>query len=436
MTARKAAFISLKKYETEGKFANIELDASIKKYELEGSEKRLYTLLFLGVIEKKPTLDYYISRLTKKDAKISENAMIILRLGLYQICYTDKIPASAAVDESVKLARQFAGEASTGFVNAVLRRAASEDGYKRLPARGKDIDFYLSVKYSFPKELCKLYRENRPDGIEPMLEALSKPVPFTLRVNTLKTTREEVKSLLGSRGIGCEYTEYSPDGLKLSTLLPYSDLALPEGTAFVQDESSQMAVKALGAQPGETVIDACSAPGSKAFGAAMDMENSGRIYAFDIHKNKLSLIEKGAEELGIDIITTGEKNASVRDEALLGIADRVLCDVPCSGFGVISKKPDIRYKNVGDIKRLPDIQLSILKNCADYVRPGGVLVYSTCTVVREENTGNVERFLSERSDFSPAPFSVGGLSFDGAAELWPDLYGTDGFFIAKFIKKV
>ncbi|MBO4217586.1 MAG: 16S rRNA (cytosine(967)-C(5))-methyltransferase RsmB [Clostridia bacterium] len=435
MTARKAAFFSLKKYETEGKFANIELDAAIKKYGLEGPEKRLYTLLFLGVIEKKPTLDYYISRLTKKDAKISENALIILRLGLYQICYTDKIPVSAAVDESVKLARQFSGEASTGFVNAVLRRAASEDGYKRLPDRNGDFDAYLSVKYSFPKELCALYRENRPDAIEPMLEALSKPTPFTLRVNTLRYSRDEVAEMLRSRGIGCEYTRYSPDGLKLSTLLPYAEIGLPAGAAFVQDEASQMAVCALGAKEGDVVIDACSAPGSKAFGAAMGMNGRGRVLAFDIHKNKLSLIERGAEELGIGIITAGEKNASVRDESLVGTADAVICDVPCSGFGVISKKPDIRYKNTEDIKRLPDIQLAILKNCADYVKPGGTLVYSTCTVVRAENRGNAERFLSERDDFSPTPFKTGGLSFDGIAELWPDEYGTDGFFIAKFTKK-
>ena len=435
MTARKAAFISLKKYETAGKFANIELDAAIRKYGLEGPEKRLYTLLFLGVIEKKLTLDYYISRLTKPDAKISENARIILRLGLYQICYTDKIPASAAVDESVKLARQFSGEASTGFVNAVLRRAAADDRYRRLPDRERDEDGYLSVRYSFPKELCGLLRDSRPDGVEAMLDALSKPTPATLRVNTLRYTRDDAAKLLSARGVGYEYTKYSENGIKLSTLLPYNEIGLPEGAAFVQDEASQMAVAALGAKPGDTVIDACSAPGSKAFGAAMDMENRGRILAFDIHKNKLSLIERGARELGIDIVAAGEKNAAVRDEALVCSADRVLCDVPCSGFGVISKKPDIRYKSVAETERLPDIQLSILKNCADYVRPGGTLVYSTCTVLRRENRDNVERFLSERSDFSLAPFEVGGLSFAGEAELWPDVYGTDGFFIAKFTKK-
>ncbi len=434
MTARKAAFISLKKFETEGKFANIELDATIRKYGLEGPEKRLYTLLFLGVTEKKPTLDHYISNLTKKEAKISENTMIILRLGLYQICFTDKIPVSAAVDESVKLARQFSGEASTGFVNAVLRRAASEDGYKRLPDK-KDYDRYLSVRYSFPVELCGLLRENRPEDIERLLDSLSKPTPFTLRVNTLRYSRGEVAEMLEKRGVGCEPTAYSPDGLRLSTMLPYSDLALPEGAAFVQDEASQIAVKALGAKAGETVIDACSAPGSKAFGAAIDMNDTGRVLAFDIHKNKLSLIEKGASELGISIISAGEKNASERDGSLVGAADRVLCDVPCSGLGVIAKKPDIRYKKISDLARLPDIQLSILRNCADYVRPGGTLVYSTCTVLRGENAGNVERFLAERGDFAPEPFSVGGLSGGGMLELWPDVHGTDGFFIAKLKRK-
>ena len=435
MTARKAAFISLKKYETAGKFANIELDAAIKKYGLEGPEKRLYTLLFLGVIEKKLTLDYYISRLAKADSKISENARIILRLGLYQICFTDKIPASAAVDESVKLARQFSGEASTGFVNAVLRRAASEGGYKRLPDEKADPDLYLSLKYSFPRELCEVLRGSRPEDTEKLIEALSKPTPPTLRVNTLRYTRDDVAEMLSSRGIDFEYTRHSPVGIKLSTLLPYNELGLPTGAAFVQDEASQIAIAALGARPGDTVIDACSAPGSKAFGAAMDMENTGSVLAFDIHKNKLSLIERGAAELGTDIITVGEKNASERDETLVASADRVLCDVPCSGFGVISKKPDIRYKNIAETERLPDIQLAILKNCADYVRPGGTLVYSTCTVLRRENGGNVARFLSEREDFTLVPFAVGDLSFGGTAELWPDVYGTDGFFIAKLQRK-
>jgi len=209
-----------------------------------------------------------------------------------------------------------------------------------------------------------------------------------------------------------------------------------EGYFFIQDEASQICVEALGAESGELLIDVCSCPGSKSFGSAIRMENKGEIHSFDLHKSKLSLIERNALRLGIDIITAEERDGRRPDEALFGKADRVLCDVPCSGLGVIAKKPEIRYKDISEFARLPEIQYNILSESAKYVKRGGILVYSTCTVLPEENGENVKKFLSENPDFEAVEFSVGGLlSQDGMLSLIPDEHNTDGFFVAKMKRK-
>ena len=208
-----------------------------------------------------------------------------------------------------------------------------------------------------------------------------------------------------------------------------------EGYFFIQDEASQICVEAVDAKSGMLMIDACSCPGSKSFGSAIKMENAGRILSYDLHESKLKLVDKSAERLGINIITASKRDGRDLDESLLESADRVLCDVPCSGLGVIAKKPEIRYKDISDFARLPEIQYAILENCAKYVKKGGILVYSTCTVLPEENEINAKKFLDSHSEFSPLDFAVGDAQSEkGMLSLSPDIHGTDGFFVAKFIK--
>jgi 16S rRNA (cytosine967-C5)-methyltransferase len=209
-----------------------------------------------------------------------------------------------------------------------------------------------------------------------------------------------------------------------------------EGDFFVQDEASQLCVEAIDAKPGMTVLDICACPGSKSFGMAITMNNTGSLTAFDLHKNKLSLIEKGAVRLGLNNITAIARDGRDFDPSLEGVADRVLCDVPCSGFGVLAKKPEIRYKDLSALTPLPDIQLAIVENACRYVKSGGVLVYSTCTLFPEENEDNVARFLARHPEFTPTDFTVGDLkSRGGMLTLTPDGHGTDGFFMAKFTKE-
>ena len=295
---------------------------------------------------------------------------------------------------------------------------------------------YLSVTYSYPTALCETFCAIFGfDKTEAMLAAFEKTPPLTLRINTLKISRETLAEQLKGKDIDLTLTEHSPHGIRVWGASP-TELGLADGLCFVQDEASQICVEALGAKANDTVIDMCSCPGSKSFGAALNMDNRGKLLSFDLHENKLSLVQKGAQALGISIIQTAARDGRDFDESLPDTADCVLCDVPCSGFGVVAKKPEIRYKSPEDSAALPDIQLAILKNGARYVKPGGTLVYSTCTLLPEENGENVARFLAGNQDFEPCDFTVGGISStDGMLTLTPDEHGTDGFFIAKFKRK-
>ena len=230
-------------------------------------------------------------------------------------------------------------------------------------------------------------------------------------------------------------TDSCPSGLRVKGSVREL-YGFDDGLFFVQDQASQICVEALGAQARETVLDICACPGSKSFGAAINMNNEGKIIAFDLHENKLSLVRSGAKRLGIDIIDTQAHDGRIFIESLENKADRVICDVPCSGFGVIAKKPELRYKSPEESKNLPLIQKHILNTACKYVKSGGVLVYSTCTLLPEENEENINTFLSEHPDFSLAPWKVGELSVEsGMITLLPHIHGTDGFFIAKLIRK-
>jgi 16S rRNA (cytosine967-C5)-methyltransferase len=382
-----------------------------------------------GVIERRITLDYIIDKLSSlPPSKIERTTRNILRMGLYQLMHLDRIPPHAAINESVALATR----KTAGFVNALLRSYQRRCGELALPDREDGILPYLSVTYSFPEPLCARFVDIfGAERAERVLAAFSHRPPTTVRVNTLKTDREAVISRFAP---DASPSPISPDGVIIEGADALRQ-GLNEGLFFVQDAASQLCVRTLDAKPGHTVIDACCCPGSKSFGAAMDMRNEGVLHSFDLHRNKLSLVERGAAELGISILRTDARDSRTFDPSLVGVADRVLCDVPCSGFGVIAKKPEIRYKDPADSAALPDIQLAILENNCRYLKDGGILVYSTCTLLPEENEGNIARFLDRHPEFSPVPFSCGNIyAQNGMLTLTPDEHGTDGFFIAKMRK--
>ena len=426
--ARSLALDLLIKAERSKQFSNIALDKALEKCDLETADRRLVSALFYGVIERRLTLDYRLAALSSRPlSDIDEHTLTVLRLGLYQLIFMDKIPPHAAINESVSLCPK----RTSGFVNAILR-AHSRTPKTPLPPKDSYGVAHLSIKFSVCEPLVKRFVEAYGfDASHEILSAFCDTPKTTLRVNTLKVSREE----LAARIDGAEPTEVSPHGLRVKgsvrELYGFND-----GLFTVQDEASQICVEALDAKAGMKVMDICACPGSKSFGAAINMNNDGEILSFDLHQRKLSLILSGAERLGIDIIKVAEQDGRKPLAEHFSTADRVICDVPCSGFGVLAKKPELRYKDPTESAALPDIQLDILKNACQYVKDGGVLVYSTCTVFPEENLQNVERFLKLHSEFELTPFSVGELNAkDGYITLLPNEHHTDGFFIAKLTKR-
>jgi len=422
--ARKIALEVLTRCESGG-YSNIALDTSIKRNDLSSADRGLITALVYGTIERKITLDHIISSLSSiPNSKIERDTRNILRMGLYQLIYMEKIPDHAAINETVNLCNK----RSKGFVNAILRSYLREKDKITFPDKSDPVK-YLSVNYSIGEPLAEELLCAYPfEECEKMLEAFGANTPITLRINNLKSSRVKVLDELD----GALLTKYSPDGIVLESAAISELDCLKDGRATVQDEASQICVRALGAQKGDTVFDVCACPGSKSFGAAMTMENEGEILAFDIHENKLSLVQKGAERLGISIISTRAHDARKPIEELFGTADKIICDVPCSGFGVIGKKPEIRYKDPKESEKLPQIQYDILENVANYLKIGGTLVYSTCTILPDENEENIERFLENHKSFELVPFSVGELEVSsGMITLLPHTHHTDGFFIAK-----
>ena len=435
MSAREIAYKILKNAATGATYSNIAVDNALKKYELNELDRGFVTAVVMGVTERELTLDYIIDKLASNPKKIDQDTRVLLRMGIYQLYCLDKIPDYAAVNESVDLAPR----RSRGFVNAILRsllRARDSGKLDTLFPDESDAMAHLSVKYSFPKAFCErfisIYSFERTKKI---LDIFNRAPAITLRINTLKISRDDYAKLLDEKGIEYELSANLPNAIRLNKVAFSALPGFDEGYFFVQDEASQICVEALGAEEGDILIDTCSCPGSKSFGSAIRMRNKGKIYSFDLHASKLKLIDSGASRLGIDIITAAVRDGRNPDDSLLGKADRVLCDVPCSGLGVVAKKPEIRYKDLSELARLPEIQYAILEASANYVKEGGVLVYSTCTVLPEENGENVKKFLSCHPEFEPLDFAVGEKkSLGGMLDLSPDKDGTDGFFVAKMRK--
>ncbi len=427
ITARSAAYHSLLRCETQGRYANLELDHAIERCGLVGAERGLFTTLVYGVIERMLTLDHYLAQCVDRPYdQIKREVRTILRMGAYQLLYLDRIPAYAVLDASVDLCKKVFPKAA-GFVNAVLRSLLRKKENLSLPDPKTEPISYLSIRYSVLPALCELWLQSYGyDRTQSLLGVLEQHPPLTLRTNTLKIDRESLLHRLQQRGISAAVAPDVPYGIQILTPIPVSELTeLQEGLCYVQDVSSQITAGLLDVKPGDTVLDACACPGGKSFYLAMEMQNQGTLYSCDLHENKLSLIQKGAERMGITCITPKAQPGEQACEHFLDRMDRVLCDVPCSGLGVLAKKPDLRYKDPESFSRLPVIQSGILANCASYVKAGGVLVYSTCTLNPKENEWVVESFVKDHPEFTVV-FS---------RTFFPDVDGTDGFFACKMEKK-
>ena len=413
-------------------------DGILKEYivrdRLDSRDAALASRLCYGVLQNRMLLDFYIAHfLNGKLRDLQPVVLDILRLGAFQIVFLDKIPASAAVNEAVEQCKAYANRRAAGLVNGLLRAMARSRG--TLP---KPHD--LATKYSHPQPLVELLRQSiGEDMLEPFLRADNEITPTILHANPLRGEAQSVYQELTEQGLVLTPHPWMPDCWLAQGTGNLERLdAFRAGRVYVQDPAAHLAALAAGVTPGMRVLDACAAPGGKSFAAAMQMRNKGHITSCDIHPHKLSLIEKGAERLGIEIVYPALQNAAERNEIFLGSMDAVIADVPCSGLGVIRKKPDIRYKDLAALEKLPALQGAILENVSAYVRPGGVLLYSTCTVLKRENEAVCEAFLHAHPEFSLEAFPVpadAGLENHGMLTLLPCVHDTDGFFICKMRKQ-
>ncbi len=418
---RKLAASVLTKIEKDAAYSNITLASAFKENEMTADEKRLASRLVYGVLDRKITLDYVLSKFMKTPIKkTAPFTLAVLRCALYQIMFMDKIPESAAVNEAVKLIKKSKENRNSGFVNGVLRSVLRAESL--LPQ--DDSPESLSIIYSCPLWITESFIKDygKENAIELLKESLEAP-PVTLRVNTTKNSQSELKEKLENSGI-----KVNDGNIENSLILDKgTDIAANElfkkGLFHVQDTASQKAVSILELKKGERVLDMCSAPGGKSFTMAQLLENDGEIIACDLYEHKLTLIESGAKRLGLDIIKPTLNDATVYNPQL-GEFDAILCDVPCSGFGVIRRKPEIKYKPVEDFKKLQEIQLKILENAVKYLKVGGRILYSTCTLRKGENEENVAQFLKNHTDFTK----------EYEHTYMPHTDGTDGFYCV-LIKK-
>lgn len=434
MGARETALNVLIACRKEEGWSNGVLKEYIRRDKLDRRDAALATRLSYGVVQNRLKLDFYLQQLLTGKLKDLHPALRdILHLGLYQLYEMDKVPQSAAVNESVDLAKQYCKKQryAPGLVNAVLRKAATTQ--PKEPTGWQE-------KYSHPQALIDLLKPYvGKEAMEPMLIANNAAPDTVVQVNTLRISTPELAAKLAEEGVAAKSHAWMPDCLVLSGTGNLEHLeSFRQGLFYVQDPAAKLSVLCAQLPENARVLDCCAAPGGKSFAAAIAMGGAGSITSCDVYAHKAELIANGAARLGCENITARQLDATVHVPEWENAMDAVIADVPCSGLGIIRKKPDIRYKNLGDMAALPDLQLQILKNQATYVRPGGVLLYSTCTLVRAENESVVETFLGENNDFYlenlPLPECF-PENKTGMLALIPGQYDTDGFFIARMRRK-
>ena len=423
MDDRFLAYKILLKIERDKAYSNITVDSVLKNNDVVSAP--FVCQLVYGVIERKITLDYILSQyLTQPLKKLNPQVLTILRMGVYQIKFLDKVPDSAAVNESVKLVKKVKCAFASGLVNSVLRKvSASEVSYPETDNKAFD----LSIKYSCPIELVKHYADDYGfEDTEKFLKDSLGNAPIFLRVNTLKTTTDKLIDILASENVSATKCDDLENAVMLTNGgAVFKTKAYKDGLFHVQDKASQICISKLNPKPDEVVFDMCASPGGKTFTIAEIMNNNGKVYSFDLYEHRVKLIADGAKRLGIDIVDAKTED-SAEFNSKMPKADRILCDVPCSGLGVIRRKPEIRYKDLGFVDNLCELQYNILNCSAKYLKNNGVIVYSTCSLNKKENEDICNKFLAEHNDF---------IKIDDYITLWPHKNGTDGFFIAK-LKKV
>ncbi len=438
--ARETAMKVLLAVHENGAYANIALAEALRKARLSEIDRRFATELVYGAVKAGETLDWIIRRYTTRPLrKMTPYVRAVLRLGFFQLFFLDRIPASAVCNESTELAKKY-GHVGTGkFVNAVLR-AATREPEKAKVSENDEVTF-LAVQFQHPSWLIRrwLVQFGRAET-EKLCAFDNAPAVLSLRTNLLRTTRDELMVRLRAEGAEVGPSVWAPEGVLCSAHAALDDSAsLREGLFQVQDESSMQVAHVLDPQPGEFVIDMCSAPGGKTTHLAERMKNKGKILALDVYDAKLARVEENAKRLGVSIIETRLLDARGAGDAYPNQADRVLVDVPCSGLGVLRRRPDARWrKSEEEIKKLPALQSELLESAARAVKPGGVLVYSTCTIESAENEEVVRAFLHSHTDFAPdatgehLPLKP---SSDDMVQFYPQRDGIDGFFIARLRRK-
>ena len=437
---RLVAITVIEKVLNENAYSNIVLGLELNKSELSDKDKALVTEIVYGTLKYKYTIDKILCNYVKKGIdKLESFVLNILRISIYQIRYLDKVPSFAAVNEAVNLTKKKSNIGASKLVNGVLRSYLRDSEVKYY--NENDIIERLCFEYSFTKSLVKLFiRQYGAASAEEILKGLNYKPDVTVRVNTLKLTYEEIWKKLIENGYNIEKGYVCSDAIRIIKGKNIeNNLLFNEGYITVQDESAMLTAHSMDLKSDLKVLDLCSAPGGKTTHIAELMKNSGHITAFDIHKNKLSLIKENLERIGITNTTCDVMDATVYNEDLFQCADRVLMDVPCSGLGIIRKKPEIKWsKDISNLNTIVDIQRKIMDNASKYVKKGGVLVYSTCTLNKEENESNIQWFIETHPEFKIEPIFYGehsnmDYSEEGYVTILPNEY-MDGFFIAKIIK--
>lgn len=443
MSARNAAVAALLKIQEQGGYSNIVLDEMLERSRLSEADRAFASRLLYGVTERRLTLDYLLNKTSSTPVKQMDAAVReILRVGAYQLVHMDKIPSFAAINEAVGQTRVFGCSRLSGFVNGVLRQVGRQfvDLLAQLPATDKG----LEIRYSIPRPWIRAWRDAYGEEmLLGLLNSINEAPPAYIRVNTRATTTQAFCQRLEEAGIAYVAVSDLPDALCVVSGAALHTLPADMITHYYyQDLASQWCCRALDAQPGERIADVCAAPGGKTMTVAQYLCDDGEIVAGDLHDHKCRAMAERVARYGFSCISVGQRDASLPPATEeIGTFDRVICDVPCSGLGVIRRKPEIRYKTPESFSDLPTLQLQILQQAAQLVKTGGVLQYSTCTLRPEENEAVVAAFLTQNPDFEPrllpldTCFTQSGLPVSHQITLFPSVHGSDGFFVAAFTKK-
>ena len=436
MNSRELAFKTLYDIERNKNYSNISINKNFKNVNISDQEKGLATELIYGIIENKYYLNYIIDKLSKiKSKKMSTYVKISLWLGIYQILFLDSIKDHAAVNESVNLIKKY-DKKSSGFVNAILRNVLRQKD-SIMEIKDKEIKDELSIKYSYnPWIVEKWIKDFGQEFTEDLLDANAEKPNLYIRTNTLKISRDELIGKLAKEGIKCTKVNGIDEAIMVQNLKNIEGNELFKlGYFTIQDISSMLVGKIANPEKDSKVLDICSAPGGKTTHVATIMENTGQVIARDVFDHKLKLIKSTVNRLGLTNVSVENRDALKLDDNSIDKFDYVLADVPCSGLGIIRRKPEIKFKEASELSGLPDIQSKILNNASKYVKENGTLIYSTCTIHDEENINVVEQFLKENKNFELVPIENINIDLDnqekGYIKIYPNIHGMDGFFIAK-----